>query len=73
MAGPVWSFDASLKATCDICLRSRVGMFVEGEVVDNRLAPVRVVCPDCLSRTNELAVSGESSGRAKAPAYAHDP
>jgi len=50
-----------------------MGMFVEGEVADNTLEAVRIVCPDCISRTNELAVSGEINGRAKAPAYAHDP
>ena len=72
MAGPVWRFEADLEGTCDSCLRSRTGMFVEGEVVDNKLERVRVVCPACLSRTNELAVSGEISGRANAPAYAHD-
>ena len=49
-----------------------MGMFVEGEVVDNELEPVRVVCPDCLSRTNELAVSGEIGGSRQGPAYAHN-
>jgi hypothetical protein len=73
MAGPVWRFEANLEGTCDSCLRSRMGMFVEGEVVDNKLERVRVVCSDCLSRTNGLAVSGEIGGRAKAPAYARDP
>jgi hypothetical protein len=73
MAGPVWRFDANLEGICDSCLRSRTGMFVEGEIVDNKLEPVRLVCSDCISRTKDLVVSGEIGGRAKAPAYAHDP
>ena len=36
------------------------------------LAPVRAVWPDCLARTNRLVVSGETGGRGKAPAYAHN-
>jgi hypothetical protein len=72
MAGPVWQFDAKREGICDSCLRRCTGMFVEGEVADNQLEAVRVVCPDCISSVKELIVSGEIGGEAKAPAYAHD-
>jgi len=47
-------------------------MFVEGEVADNALEAVRLICPDCISSMKALVVSGEIGGRAKAPAYAHN-
>jgi hypothetical protein len=72
MAGPVWRFDENKDTTCDVCLRTCRGLYVEGEVADNELAPVRAVCADCLQATNRLVVSGETGGRAKAPAYAHN-
>jgi hypothetical protein len=71
MAGPVWGFDATREAVCDSCLRACTGVYVEGEIADNELSPVRAVCPDCMARTNEFVVSGEAGGRAAAPAYAH--
>ncbi len=71
MAGPVWRFDATREAVCDSCLRACTGLYVEGEIADNELSPVRVVCPDCMARTNRLVVSGEVGGRVPAPAYAH--
>jgi hypothetical protein len=48
-------------------------MFVEGEVADNTLEPVRFVCSDCISRMKGLVVSGEVGGHARSPAYARDP
>ena len=72
MAGPVWRFYESRDATCDVCLRKCHGVFVEGEIADNELAPIRAVCPECLATMNRLVVSGETGGRAKAPAYAHN-
>jgi hypothetical protein len=72
MAGPVWQFDAKREGICDSCLRRCTGMFVEGEVADNTLKPVRMVCPDCVSSMKGLVVSGEIGGDAKAPAYAHN-
>ena len=42
-------------------------------MVDNKLEPVRSFAPTASRRTKELVVSGEIGGRAKAPAYAHDP
>jgi hypothetical protein len=72
MAGPVWRYDEDRDAICDVCLRATRGVYVEGEVADNSLAPVRSVCPECLATTNRLVVSGEVGDRAKAPAYAHN-
>ncbi len=72
MAGPVWRFDENRDAICDSCLRECKGMYVEGDVSDNELTPVRAVCPECLATMNRLVVSGETGGRAKAPAYAHN-
>jgi hypothetical protein len=72
MAGPVWRFDENMDAICDVCLRECRGMYIEGEVTDNELAPVRAVCPECLQTMNRLVVSGETGGRATAPAYAHN-
>jgi hypothetical protein len=73
MAGPVWRFDAEREGICDSCLRPFKGMFVEGEVADNVLEPVRLVCSDCISRMKGLVVSGEAGGHARSPAYARDP
>ncbi len=72
MAGPVWRFDEGREAICDVCLRECVGVYVEGEVADNELEPVRAVCPECLASMNRLVVAGETGGRATAPAYAHN-
>jgi len=49
-----------------------VGMFVEGEVFDNALAPVRRICRDCFRRDAALVVEGELDGRVPGPAYAHN-
>jgi hypothetical protein len=73
MAGPVWRFDPVREAICDSCLRRVTGIFVEGEVSDNTLEPVRLVCSDCISRMKGLVVSGEVGGHARSPAYARDP
>ena len=72
MAGPVWKFDAHATGACDFCLREVEGMFVEGEVVDNALAPVRRICRDCFGRDAALVVEGELDGRVPGPAYAHN-
>ncbi len=72
MAGPVWRFDETKEAICNSCLRRRKGMFVEGEVEDNDLHPVRLVCRECSARTAGLVVSGELDGRVPGPAYAHN-
>ena len=71
MAGPVWRFDETKEATCDACLRRCRGTYVEGEVCDNELAPVRAVCPDCMARAAGMVVSGEGGARAQSPAYGH--
>jgi hypothetical protein len=71
MAGPVWKFDAEREGVCDNCLRRRKGMYVEGEVAENELDPVRLVCPDCIARYKRLVISGEARGHARGPAYAH--
>jgi hypothetical protein len=73
MAGPVWRFAAEREGTCDSCLRTIKGMFIEGEVAENELEPVRLVCPECISRMKGLVVSGEVGGHARSPAYARDP
>jgi hypothetical protein len=72
MAGPVWRFDAEREGICDSCLRRRKAFFVEGDVADNRLEPVRLVCADCISRFKGLVISGEIGRRATGPAYAHN-
>jgi hypothetical protein len=72
MAGPVWRFDENKDTICDICLRECKGVYVEGDVADNELTPVRAVCPDCMARSDRLVVAGETNERAKAPAYAHN-
>jgi hypothetical protein len=71
MAGPVWRFDAEREAVCDNCLRRRRGMFIEGDVAENELEPVRLVCSDCIARYKRLVISGEATGHARGPAYAH--
>ncbi len=72
MAGPVWRFDRESHGTCDVCLREIRGLFVEGEVEANELAPVRRVCEECLSRWRPLVVKGEVGRRVPGPAYAHN-
>ncbi|MGD1147871.1 MAG: hypothetical protein ABR961_07980 [Thermoanaerobaculaceae bacterium] len=72
MAGPVWRFIDGLEGTCDACLRKCKGMYVEGEVADNKLGAVRSVCPTCAENVRGLVVSGEAGGRVVAPAYAHN-
>lgn len=72
MAGPVWRFDPEREGVCDACLRRCKGMYVEGEVADNELRPVRAVCPACMAGENGLVISGEAGSRATAPAYAHN-
>ena len=72
MAGPVWKFDESAKGVCEFCLRPSEGMFVEGEITDDSLVPIRQVCRDCFARFTRLVVRGEIGGHAAAPAYAHN-
>jgi hypothetical protein len=45
-------------------------MYVEGEVVDNVLRPVRLVCARCLDEWRPYVVAGEVGHRAPSPAYA---
>jgi hypothetical protein len=47
-------------------------MYVEGEVADNALQPVRLVCRECISGLGEWVISGEVDGRVPGPAYAHN-
>jgi len=72
MAGPVWKYDENAKGVCDSCLRLSQGMFVEGEIADDSLVPIRRVCRDCFERFTNLVVCGETGGHAVAPAYAHN-
>ena len=72
MAGPVWKFSENAKGVCDYCLRPNEGMFLEGEIADDSLAPIRQVCGDCFQRFTRLVVRGEVGGHAVAPAYAHN-
>ncbi len=72
MAGPVWRFVSDREGICDSCLRRSRGVYVEGEVADNELRPVRLLCRDCAEDPGGLAVSGERGERAVAPAYAHN-
>jgi hypothetical protein len=72
MAGPVWKYDDSAKGVCDFCLRTSEGMFVEGEISDDALVPVRRICRDCFERSTRLVVRGEVGSHAVAPAYAHN-
>lgn len=72
MAGPVWRFAKDREGVCDSCLRRSLGMFVEGEVSDNELRAVRLICRSCAEDAAGLAVSGEAGNRAVAPAYAHN-
>ena len=72
MAGPVWRFVKDSEGVCDSCLRRSRGMYVEGEVSDNELRPVRLICRSCAGDPTGLAVSGEAGNRAAAPAYAHN-
>jgi hypothetical protein len=71
MSGPVWRFDAEQEGRCEVCLRLSKGLFLEGEVRDNTLEPVRAVCTGCMRTTAGLVVTGESGSRVAAPAYAH--
>ena len=72
MAGPVWRFASDREGVCDSCLRRCRGMYVEGEVVDNELRGVRMICRSCAAAVGGLTVSGEDTGHAVAPAYAHN-
>ncbi len=72
MAGPVWRFEREREGVCDNCLRRMKGMFVEGQIADNELQPVRMLCPDCIGRYTRLVISGERPGHAPGPAYAHN-
>ncbi|MBZ5588149.1 MAG: hypothetical protein LAO05_06260 [Acidobacteriia bacterium] len=72
MAGPVWRFVTDKEGVCDSCLRRSRGMYVEGEVTDNELRAVRALCRTCAEDVKGLVVSGETAGRAVAPAYAHN-
>ncbi|MFI5143531.1 MAG: hypothetical protein ACHQQS_13560 [Thermoanaerobaculales bacterium] len=72
MAGPVWKYDEGAKGVCDFCLRAVEGMFLEGEIADDSLVPIRRVCRDCFERSTKLVVRGEVGGHAVAPAYAHN-
>ena len=47
-------------------------MYVEGEVTDNELRAVRALCRNCAEDVKGFVVSGETAGRAVAPAYAHN-
>ena len=72
MAGPIWRYLGDTEGVCDSCLRRCTGMYVEGDVADNELRPVRCLCPACAEDAAGLAISGEAGGRAVAPAYAHN-
>ena len=72
MAGPVWRFEKDREGVCDSCLRRSRGMYAEGEVTDNELRPVRLICRSCAEDAAGLAVSGEAGNHAVAPAYAHN-
>ena len=73
MAGPVWRHEPTRSGTCVACLREVTGVFVEGEVSDNALAPGRLVCADCYSRDHDLAIGAELGRHVTAPAYARRP
>ncbi len=70
MSGPVWRFEPGAAGLCDICFREAVGLFVEGDVLDNELQPTRRVCPPCLRAAGNLLISGEGGTRRPGPAYA---
>ncbi len=69
MSGPVWRFEQGLEGTCDVCMRTVTGMFVEGRVEDNALDTDRAVCPDCYRRWTTMLVAGEKDRKSPAPAY----
>ena len=70
MAGPVWRFARGAEATCGVCFRRANEVYVEGEVVDNELRPLRSVCPACFAAATGLLVRGEVGHQAGAPGYA---
>jgi len=72
MAGPVWRFASDREGVCDSCMRRVRGMYVEGDVADNELHGVRLICRACAENASGMVVSGEDAGRAVAPAYAHN-
>ena len=73
MSGPVWRLAPDTATTCDLCLRHVHGVYLEGEVVDNALAPTRHVCPECYGQSARLIVVGELGSRQPSPAYAREP
>jgi hypothetical protein len=73
MAGPVWRFEEDLVSSCAVCFREAAGVFVEGEVRDNRLARGRTVCQDCYRRSADTLAGGESGDHVWAPAYGKKP
>jgi hypothetical protein len=70
MSGPVWRFEPGAAGLCDICFRNTIGMFVEGDVIDNQLQPTRRVCSTCMESAGPLVVRGEAGIRRPGPAYA---
>lgn len=71
MSGPVWRFEAERQTTCCYCFNPTTGVFVEGEVCDGELQPLRAVCPSCYQQFKDFLLVGEQGQRPPGPAYAH--
>ncbi len=74
MSGPVWRFEPETSGLCDVCLRERQGLYVEGCVEASALRPLRRVCSRCYGSSTKLVVAGEAGVKSTSPAYVrHDP
>jgi hypothetical protein len=69
MSGPVWRFEAGATGRCESCLRDVKGLFVEGQVSDNAMTPVRRLCTECFAHGDRLVVNGEAGQHVPSPAY----
>lgn len=70
MSGPVWRYEANLEGTCEVCLGTFKGFFVEGSVEANALVQARTICPACFAEWRRLLVSGSQGSHIAGPAYA---